>query len=129
MIEFDNRECCSLWIVQDRETPDSGNIVCWLHDVRSELSRFLQPRVTIVDFEVDKQVRRDRSHFRRDPVHATGATIAVFEHRIFDWTTRHLVPGPTKQVRIKLSGFLRVVCAELIPAKRAWPVVNSSAAV
>src|SRR6185369_10372330 len=68
-------------------------------------------------------------HFRRDPVHAAGGTIVVPEHCIFDWTTRHLLPGPTKQVRIELSGLLRVVCAELIPAKRVWGVVNASAAL
>src|SRR5688572_15100984 len=71
---------------------------------------------------------RNWSHFGSDLVHAGNAFIAVLEDRVFHWTGK-CFSGPTKQCRIKISGFFRVVRSELVPAKTADVAIDIAAGI
>ena len=61
---------------------------------------------------------RDRPHFRHELVGAANSHTIILEERVRDRTVAKRFCGPTKHVRIKLSGFFRIACAKLAPA---WP--------
>src|SRR6185369_17949121 len=84
IIELDDRERSSLWIVQDRKAADAGNVFGRLHYTATEFSDFLHFRVAIVDCKVNQPVWRDWSHFLTDLVHAAGASIAVLDSCVSD---------------------------------------------
>jgi hypothetical protein len=116
-------------LLGDRETPDAWNVVRWFHDAAAELSRSLDLRVTVVNGDIDQPVRRNRSHFRSDLVHAAGATIAILEHGVLDRAAGKTFFGPAKHLRIEIPGLLRVGGSEFIPAEGIGNVVNPCSTV
>src|SRR6185369_5573454 len=126
-VVFDNRERSALRIVENREAPDSGNIIGGFHHGRAKSSRLLQLGIAVINGEIYEPVWRNRSHFGSDLVHTAGSTIAVIEQRVLHWPKVLRVSGPAQQVRIKLSSAVCIVGAELIPAERIRHVVNCCA--
>src|ERR1041385_3960764 len=127
--EFDDRKRSTLWIVQDGEPSDTGNVFGRLHYAAANLGDFLRYRVTVVDGKVHQPVRRDSSHLGSYLVHATVTTIAVLEDRVSDRASGKRFCGPTKHVTVKLTCRRSIAGAELVPAKRTGHVVNYRASV
>src|SRR6185369_5503928 len=117
ILEFDDRERSSLWIVQDRKASDARNVFGRLHDTTTEISDLLHFRIAIVDRKVNQPVWRHWSHFRSYFVHATITAISVFEDRVLDWALGKWFGGPTKHVSIKLSCLRSIASAKFVPGK------------
>src|SRR5258705_1273044 len=129
VFEFDDREYGSLWVLQDREATDAGNIVRGFHYTRAQFSCFLNFRIAIVNSKVRQPVRRNISHLRGDLIHAPGASVTIAEDRIFHRTEVLHFSCPVKQVRVKLTCFLSIGCAEFVPAERVGHVIDPGALV
>src|SRR4026207_551407 len=97
-LRFDDRERRTLRIDSDRAAPDAGAIFRGLHDARAKLGCFLHFGVTVLDGEIDEPVWWNRSHFGRDLVHATYASVTVVEDGVFHGTSGKSLSGPAKYV-------------------------------
>src|SRR5258705_560656 len=117
VFEFDDREYGSLWVLQNREATDAGNIVRGFHYTRAQFSCFLNFRIAVVNSKVRQPVRRNISHLRRDFIHASGTLVTVVEDRIFHRTEVLHISSPAKQVRVKLTCFPSIGGAEFVPAE------------
>src|SRR5258705_6972330 len=129
VFEFDDREYRGLGVLQDREATDAGNIVGGFHYTRAQFSCFLNFRIAIINSKVRQPVGRNISHLRRDLIHASCALGTVVEDRIFHRSEVLRSSSPAKQLRVKLTCFLSVGCAEFVPAEGVRHVIDSGAPV
>src|SRR5688572_8600608 len=115
-------------IEQNREPADSGNVLRGFHNSAAGVSRLSHRCVAVVHGEIDHPMWRNRTHLGSDLVHAADAFVAVLENGVYHWTRKRF-PRPTKQCRIKVRGFLRIVCAELVPANSADFAIDSGSRI